>query len=322
MRPPLPAVLKRKLRPTNQWLAVSLPGPQRIVEVKLVTRHGEFEVTDNNAVAALRPLTIRLGLNPQLKAALEVTDRPKLCFFDRELGRPVGMLHLARSQDWNTAGAQIRLFEAGGGRHYCASYLRRAWDTWRYEHAARNIPPEKQLMSPAAVEQLMVFSLCPRPVFLVSVDDGTHSNIFPMDLVGPLVPERFTLALRNTSMSVDTIKNARKVALADVPGDACEIAYKLGAHHKKRQIDWESLPFKTQRSRLFSLPVPQIARRVREVEILDFQTVGSHTLFVGRICSEEPLSAGPQLFHTSGIYQKMRTRYGRPFHEAYTPVAR
>ena len=161
----------------------------------------------------------------------------------------------------------------------------------------------------------MVFSLCPRPVYLVSVDDGERSNVFPMDLVGPLLPQRFTLALRNTSQSVETIKKARKVALAEVPGSACQMAYRLGEHHKKQSIDWQQLPFGLKRSKVFGLPVPDIALGVREIEILDFQTVGSHTFFVGRVASHEKLIEGRQLFHTSGIHQQLRRRLGSPFEE-------
>jgi hypothetical protein len=146
-----------------------------------------------------------------------------------------------------------------------------------------------------------------------------------MDLVGPLPPGRFTLALRNTSPSVETIKRARKVAMAELPGTACRIAYQLGAHHKRDQVDWNALPFKTRRSQHFGLLVPDIAVGVREVEILDFRTVGSHTLFVGRICSgtlapeaasNRDHSSTPRLFHTCGANQRLRTRYKRPFDEA------
>jgi flavin reductase (DIM6/NTAB) family NADH-FMN oxidoreductase RutF len=190
-----------------------------------------------------------------------------------------------------------------------------------YRRAVRHKRPEDLLMLPAAVEHLMIFYLCPRPVFLVSVDDGHSSNLFPMDLVGPLLPERFTLALRNTSPSVQTIKNARRVAFADAPGTACQIAYQLGAHHRKQNIEWDTLPFRTLRSEQFSLRIPEIALQVREVEILDFQTVGSHTLFVGRICSEQTLASGDQLAHTCGPHQRMRARTGRPFTEAFSSPA-
>jgi len=146
-----------------------------------------------------------------------------------------------------------------------------------------------------------------------------------MDLVGPLPPDRYTLALRNTSPSVETIKHARKLAMAELPGTACRIAHQLGAHHKREQVDWQALPFKTHFSRQFALHVPDIAVGVREVEILDFRTVGSHTLFVGRILPETLEQAAtsdnpvPRLFHTCGANQRLRARYKRPFEEALTP---
>jgi len=168
-----------------------------------------------------------------------------------------------------------------------------------------------------AVENTMIFYICPRPVFLVSVDDGQRSNIFPMDLVGPIAPDRFTLALRNSSPSVETIKTARKLALASVPAADYQIAHQLGTHHKKPKIDWEGQPFRVSRSKEFSLPTMSTALRVREIEILDFQSAGSHTLFVGRIVSDERLENGPQLFHTCGVYQHLRTRYKRPFQAVF-----
>jgi flavin reductase (DIM6/NTAB) family NADH-FMN oxidoreductase RutF len=163
----------------------------------------------------------------------------------------------------------------------------------------------------------MVFNLCPRQVFFVTVNDGRHSNLFPMDLVGPMIPEHFTLALRNTSPSVGTIKNARRLVIADVPGDACQIAHQLGAHHREQNIDFASLPFEVRPSQRFSLPVPAIAGRAREIEIGDFQSIGSHTLFVGRVCTEQVFGSGATgLFHTSAIHQCFRARAGRAFEEA------
>ena len=82
------------------------------------------------------------------------------------------------------------------------------------------------------------------------------------------------------------MKSARRVALSDVPARDYATAYKLGVHHKKVKVDWDHLPFEIQRSRDFSLPYPAIALRVREIEILDFDTIGSHTFFVSRIVSE------------------------------------
>jgi hypothetical protein len=45
------------------------------------------------------------------------------------------------------------------------------------------------------------------------------------------------------------------------------------------------------------------------------QEIGSHTLFLGRIVSDENLVAGIQLHHTTGFHQAWRRRQGVPFTE-------
>lgn len=316
MRLPLPEALKRRLRPSTQWLAISLPAPQELMDVQLLAGGELFDVTLDSAVAAMRPFTLRVGLSDVRAAALARDPQPRLRLVDRKLSRVLGTLELRPLREWDAAGSRMALFEVARGENFCAPRLRRRWDTFMYRRAARRTPPEKLAMLPDAVEQMMIFYLCPRPVHFVSVDDGRHSNLFPMDLVGPLQAEWFTLALRNTSASVETIKSTRRLALGDIPGTACQLAYQLGAHHKKPQIDWDGMPFKTVRSSQFALQVPEIALRIREVEILDFQAVGSHTLFVSRIISEQPLNAGPQLFHTCGIHQRWRVGHDRPLQVA------
>ena len=316
MRVPLPQALKSRLRPSGQWLAIALPQNEQSLQLQLMVGQRVFDVTLNSAVAAMRPFTLRVGLNAELQSALRQDAEPQLLVRDQQIAGPIGLLRLRYLRDWQTAGAAMALFDVVQGAHFCAPWIRRTWDTWMYRRAARRKGLENLLMLPDAVEQMLVFYLRPRPVFFVSVDDGQHANVFPMDLVGPLQPELFTMALRNTSPSVETMKRTRRVALGDVPGNACEIAYQLGAHHKKQQIDWSTLPFKALRSQQFALRVPDMALRIREVEFLDFQTVGSHTLFVGRICSEVPLRTGPQLCHTSAVHQRLRTRLGHPFEEA------
>jgi hypothetical protein len=64
------------------------------------------------------------------------------------------------------------------------------------------------------------------------------------------------------------------------------------------------------------LPYPSIALRVRELQILDFDTIGSHTFFVTQVASEASAEEAAQFFHTSGIYQHFRSCNGRPFPRA------
>lgn len=319
----LPIPIRRALRPTPQWLAISLPPAEQVVTVTLSLGSLDVDVTNNIAVAALRPFTLRLGMDFAMAEAVRRASRVSLRLCDAELRRALGVMDLDYQREWVAAGTCVGLFTVRGAWHRCTSRARRAWDSWMYARAVRNVPRETLLMTPSAVEQMLVFYLRPRPVCLVSVDDGEHSNIFPMDLIGPLPSEHFTLALRNTSPSIATIRMSRRVAIADLPGTACRIAYQLGAHHKRVQVDWDSLPFPTVRSAEFGLHVPALAPRIREMEILDFQTIGSHTLFVGRVHSERVNGeATARLCHTSGAHQRLRIRANRPFHEALTADSR
>jgi flavin reductase (DIM6/NTAB) family NADH-FMN oxidoreductase RutF len=313
----LPTALKQRMRPLPQWPPIALREPQDAVQVRLTTVHGEFDVTCAAVVAALRPLTLAVGLDARLMSAIEARSRPELRFVDVESRRTVGVLQLQHVRNWNTSGAAIGLFEVRHGWHRCVRWPYRPWNRWLQNRRMRsNTDPNNFAMPPEAVQQQMIFYICPRPVVLVSVDDGNHNNLFPMDLIGPVSSDRFTLALRSTSPSIPTMKSARRVALSDVPARDYATAYKLGIHHKNATVEWDRLPFEIRRSSDFSLPYPAIALRIREIEILDFDTIGSHTFFVTQIASEQSAGNDVQFFHTSGIYQHFRSRNGRPFSPA------
>jgi flavin reductase (DIM6/NTAB) family NADH-FMN oxidoreductase RutF len=310
----LPTALIRRIRPLPQWPPVALREPQEAVQVRLSTVRGEFDVTRAAVVAALRPLTLAVGLDTQLMSAIEARSQPELHFVDLESRRTVGVLQLQHARNWNTSGVAIGLFEVRRGTHRCVRWPYRPWNRWlQNRRMQKNTDPNNFFMPPEAVQQQMIFYICPRPVVLVSVDDGSHNNLFPMDLIGPVSSDRFTLALRSTSPSIATMKSARRVALSDVPAREYATAYKLGIHHKNVKVEWDHLPFDIRRSRHFSLPCPAIALRVREIEILDFDTIGSHTFFVTQIASEHRVEDDAQFFHTSGIYQHFRSCNGRPF---------
>jgi flavin reductase (DIM6/NTAB) family NADH-FMN oxidoreductase RutF len=315
MMPWLPQALKRRVRPLPEWPPVALRAPQAAVQIRLETHGGEFDVTHAAVIAALRPLTLGVGLDTQLLSAVQERSQPQLHFVDLESRRTVGTLQLQHIRNWDTSGIAIGLFEIRRGTQRCLGWPYRPWNHWlqnrRLKRRMRD--PNNFFMPPESVQQQMIFYICPRPVMLVSVDDGSHSNLFPMDLIGPVSPDRFTLALRSTSLSIPTMKSARRVALSDVPAREYATAYKLGVHHKNVKVDWDRLPFTIQRSREFSLPYPSIALRVREMQILDFDTIGSHTFFVTRTISEQSTGDDPAFFHTSGIYQHFRSCGGRPF---------
>jgi flavin reductase (DIM6/NTAB) family NADH-FMN oxidoreductase RutF len=312
----LPEALKRRLRALPQWSAIALREPQEVVEVRMFTPGGEFDVTRSSVVASLRPFTVAIGLDEHILSTKEGSE-PEIRFMDLEFRRTLAVLQLRHVRNQSTAAATIGLFEIRHGTQHCVRWPYRHWNRWQQNRAIRkNIDPNNFSMPPEAVQHMMMFYICPRPVVLVSVDDGHHSNVFPMDLIGSISPNLFTLALRSTSQSIATMKSARRVALSDIAAQDRAIAYQLGAHHKNVKIDWSRLPFGIERSAAYSLPCPDIALRVRELDILSFECIGSHTFFVTRVVSERSIRESARLFHTSGIYQHFRSRKGRPFQPA------
>jgi flavin reductase (DIM6/NTAB) family NADH-FMN oxidoreductase RutF len=255
--------------------------PQELIGVQLLAGGVQFKVTANNVIAALKPLIIAIGLDAPLQRAMERDQGPALRFVDRHTQRLVGSLHLRRIRVRQAGDAQIGLFDVVNDRQRCLRWPYRPWNRYLQNRAALK-------------------------------NDRRHSNIFPMDLIGPLVQDVFTLALRSSSQSVGTMKSTRRVALSDIAASDVKIAHALGTHHKQMQVDWDRLPFAIEPSLHFSLPVPATALRVREIEIIDHEEIGSHTFFICRIVSERCVREGDQLHHTSGIYEHFRIDQGKP----------
>jgi len=276
----------------------------------LVADARRVDVTLRNVVAALDPLTIALPALQELGEA--DIDDPHLEFVDEARDYVLGSLRLKRVDTLRLANTDVAFFHVRSGRDYCRPWPERALVSI-IRNARRAPAPSAGLqMPPEAVERLLVFYLCPRPVVLVSACEGREGNLFPMDLIGPFGEGRLTLALRNTSPSVMTMKRIRTVVLSDISPDECQTAYRLGAHHKTAAIDWEALPFAVNRTARSGIPYPAIALRVRELALLDHATKGSHTFFMTEITAEHALSPGPRLFHTTSSHQRYRQRCGAP----------
>jgi flavin reductase (DIM6/NTAB) family NADH-FMN oxidoreductase RutF len=313
----LPEALKRRVRALPQWAAIAMREPQEVAEIAMVSAGCEVNVTRTSVVASLRPFTLAIGLDERMSATIDGGHEPELRFTDSASRRTVAVLKLHQVRTEIVAGTTIGFFEVRHGTHYCLRGPYAYWNRWRQNRAMRkNRDPGNFYMPPESVQNMMMFYMCPRPVVLVSVEDSNHSNVFPMDLIGSISPDHFTLALRSTSQSVATMQSARRVALSSIAATDRAIAYRLGAHHKNVKVDWSSLPFGIKRSENYSLPYPDSALRVREIDILNVETIGSHTFFVTRIVSDRKIEESAGLFHTSGIYQHYRSAIGRPLQPA------
>lgn len=305
----LKSALKPWVRPLPQWAAVGIAPPQQAIAVSLQWAGQSVDVTENHTIASLRPLAVAIGLPDGTNPA-----RAALAYRDRGSGKELGVITLTRSFTRFVAAGTTGVFRVDAAEQRCLPWPQRPWNARLQSRAIRqNRNPHNFQMTPSAVQQLMTFYICPRPVVLVSVREGAHSNIFPMDLIGPLANGCFTLALRNTSISVPTMVQARRFVLSGIPAGLKDVVYKLGEHHRREFADWNSLPFSVIPSETFGVPAVTSALWIRELSVLHSEEIGSHTFFVCTIVSERRQSSGSQLHHTAGFHQEFRRRRNVPF---------
>lgn len=297
------------VRPLPQWSTVAVAPPQQVVTATLRWGSRSADVTTDHTVASLKPLIIA--------TSVDAGQCPVIEYGDSLTGKLLGVLRLTRMASVADEKTSISLYHVEAGEHRCLGWPQRPWNAWLQNRVMlKNQASPHSALEPAVVQQLMIAYLPPRPVILVSVDAPGHQNIFPMDLIGPL--ERsglFSLALRSTNVSMPVMRDVRRVALSSIPGTMKAVVYKLSVHHKQPLASWPALPFPVRLSQAFGIPAVAEALRIRELAIVHSQEIGSHTLFLGRIVSDEPLAEGGQLHHTPGFHQAYRRRHSMPFTE-------
>jgi len=297
------------VRPLPQWSTVAIAPPSRSVVATLGWGSTRTDVTQDHTVASLNPLTIA--------TSLDAGDRAVLEYRDSATGALLGVLHLAQAMRMTAETAPITLYRVAAGEHHCLGWPHRSWNAWLQNRSMRQHCARHHAASdPAAVQQLMIAYLCPRPVVLVSVAGPGHQNIFPMDLIGPLTHSGlYSLALRSTNVSEPVLRQVRRAVLSSVPASMKAVVYKLSDQHRQPLADWDALPFPVRPSREFGIPGVAAALRLQELSLVHSQPLGSHTFFLGRLVSDEHWRDGTQLHHTAGFHQAYRRRRDTPFLE-------
>jgi flavin reductase (DIM6/NTAB) family NADH-FMN oxidoreductase RutF len=295
-----------------QQCSIGLRDPQSEISVWLHGLGPPRDVTQNNVMACARPFTIGIGLERSPDPA-EAGGKPLSLQFRERDGeqRLLGVIRLRLKEVTAIGLDQVGFFESLGCTNYCvprarlwARYAQYGYQRWRSRtHPGSNVP-----MVGREVHCVFVFYICPRPVVLVSVVDGNLTNIFPMDLIGPVGTRHFSLALHSTSTAVPLLERSRRIALSSVPIEQTSVAYQLGRNHNKASVEADEIPFATTKSAAFGLPVPCFSLRVREMQIESIQRVGSHRVFLARTVEDCHLAEGLQLFFVHGFYQAWRCR--------------
>ena len=297
--------------PIPQFCTVGLKYPQSEVRVWLRGLGTPLDVTDTNVIVAARPFTVGIGLERIPDAATIERAHLFMGFSDHSGDhRLLGEIRLSYAETIRIGDRVLCLFRASRSTNRClprSVVWRRYLDFARQQRrvAKGPTPPEIQMIV-RELFALSTFYICPRPVVLVSVVDGNAGNIFPMDLVGPIGGQHFTLALHATSTAVSLMERSRRVALSGVPVEQISIAYALGQNHKKTDFCWNQISFDLTTSPAFGLPIPEFALSVKEMEIEEVRAMGSHKLFICRTEANHLRSHGLQLSFVQGFYHARR----------------
>jgi flavin reductase (DIM6/NTAB) family NADH-FMN oxidoreductase RutF len=299
--------------PIPQFCTVGLKDPQSEVRVWLRGLGAPLDVTDSNVIAAARPFTVGIGLK-HIPDEATIKHAPLFLGFSDRSGdtRLLGEIQLSYAETINIGDGVLCLFRASRSTNRCLPrnvVWRRYLDFARQQRrvAKGPTPPETQMII-REFFALSTFYICPRPVVLVSVVDGNAGNLFPMDLIGPVGGQHFTLALHGTSTAVPLMERSRRVALSGVPVEQISIAYALGKNHKKTDFRWNQASFDLTASPAFGLPIPEFALSVKDMEIEEVRAMGSHKLFICRSEVNHVRSQGLQLSFVQGFYHARRQK--------------
>jgi flavin reductase (DIM6/NTAB) family NADH-FMN oxidoreductase RutF len=130
----------------------------------------------------------------------------------------------------------------------------------------------------------------PRRIIITSFADKEYYNIFPMDFQGYYPGENlYLLGLRTTNRTLKKIIDSKKVVVSSIETPDIEMIYQLGAHHSGEPPKIDELPFKTNYTELFKIPVPAFAASYKELEIIQHYETGSHTMLVGKIVNAKKI---------------------------------
>jgi|HubBroStandDraft_2_1064218.scaffolds.fasta_scaffold113753_2 flavin reductase (DIM6/NTAB) family NADH-FMN oxidoreductase RutF len=297
--------------PIPQFCTVGLKYPQSEVRVWLRGLGSPLDVTDTNVIVAARPFTVGIGLERIPDAATIERAHLFMNFSDHSGdNRWLGEIRLSYAETIRIGDRALCLFRGSRSTNRClprSVVWRRYLDFARRQRriAKGPTPPETRMII-RELFALSTFYICPRPVVLVSVVDGNAGNIFPMDLIGPIGGQHFTLALHATSTAVSLMERSRRVALSGVPVEQISIAYALGQNHKKTDFCWNQISFDLTTSPAFGLPIPEFALSVKEMEIEEVRAMGSHKLFICRTEVNHLRSHGLQLSFVQGFYHARR----------------
>lgn len=294
-----------------QEFTIGLDEPQAEVSVWLHGAGEPRDVTRRYTTACTAPLILCIGFDEGELSQRGSHSRDLLLQFrSRTRGEcPLGEIRLAFHSSLSAGGMELGFFGVLGSANHCLSpirlwshYLRHAYSHWRRQDA------DDIRMTLVEERAACVTFIRPHFLYLVSLGDASSGNMFPMNLVGELGGGYMGFGLREQRAASHIIEEAGRFALTGVPLAHCPVIFQLAVNHRKRRIAWEELPFETEPSSTWGIPVPSFATRVRELQIEAVRQIGSHRFFAAKVVSDETHRRDQQACVIHGFYQYWRLK--------------
>jgi flavin reductase (DIM6/NTAB) family NADH-FMN oxidoreductase RutF len=288
--------------------ATCIPDPQQEISVMLEGTGAPIDVTFRHSTACAAPFLLAVAFDKGQSPNVQELRRLSLKFYERSAKRHLlGEIGLHWKETVPVSWGEVLLFAPASVRNHClprvtlcTHHLLHLLHQWQTRSASA------MKMSFLERRAAMVSFVRPHPTVLVSTADELGGNIFPMNIMGALGPNRFGFTLRQDRLAGQLVERVKRVVISNVPSGHGSSVYGLARNHTKAFVDWDDLPFATMPSPLFRIPIPEFALRVREMELEQVHRIGSHSFFVARILGDTVFSPEPSLCVIHGYYQTWR----------------
>src|SRR5882757_5346686 len=291
---------------------ISLDHPQIEISVHLRGRELIRDVTNSHSVACAAPFMFCIGLECSELHELITGSYFTLEFRENQgRGKVLGVIKLKLQAILPVESHWVGLFEAVKCQNYCIpGYRLHAHQLLLSYYQRKNgrRAGEMQVSTLDAQCNAVTF-ICPRPVVLVCVVDGSRGNVFLMNLLGNLGGSYFAFALNSERQAAPLIERLGRLTLSTVPLSKSSTVRELGKNHYLDSIPLEELPFALQQSGGLEIPFPEFAIRIKELRVLEVRPLGSHNFFLAKTARETINMSGQEFHMIHGFYAAHRNHH-------------
>ena len=294
------------------WVPIGLAEPSEPVQVLLEGLGDPIDVTCNNVVVDMHPLSLAIRLADARVAGGSRRPRLWLSFWERASGQPLGHIRLEPSGRIPLAYDALHLFSTCGCTNLTAGAPRvRAAYLYEAGRLLFDRNPFNEKMNNSELFCMWLLYCRPRPLALVSFVHEGAGNILPMDLMGDTDSPYFLLSVDRRRPSLPAITASGRVALSSMPLHAAPHLFALGGNHRMARVDWAALPFATVPSAEYGIPTPADALDVRELEIRQIGDAPTHRVLIATTTRWERRAEGGTLCLLHRLYHHTLMRQGR-----------